>query len=89
MNLWDFSTPELAAELISRPDGPAEYGRIMAGRRVYTKILKPCPCCAKPFGVADMRKHRHLCPDNPNRRKTKAGACQTPAHDHATAASEL
>ena len=68
VNLSRVPTPALATELISRPDGPAEYGRIMAARRVYTKILKPCPCCAAPFGAADMRKHMHRCPDNPNRR---------------------
>ena len=68
MNLSAIPTTALATELISRPDGPAEYGRIMAGRRIYAKLLKPCPCCAEMFGTADMRKHMHRCPDNPNRR---------------------
>ena len=71
MNLSSTPTPALAAELISRPDGPAEYGRIMAARRVYTKILKPCPCCSAPFGVTDMRKHMHRCPSNPNKRRRR------------------
>jgi len=61
VNLAAVETKELAAELITRPDGPAEYGRIMAGRRVYTKKLKPCPKCGNKFGVAEMRAHIPRC----------------------------
>lgn len=72
MNLSGIPTPALAVELISRPDGPSEYGKLLIAGRVYAKALRPCPHCAKPFGARDLRKHLPLCPLKPARSQTSA-----------------
>ncbi len=61
-------TPALAEELISRPDGRTELGRLMRPPAPRAKALKPCPHCSQPFGARDMRAHMHHCPGNANRR---------------------
>ncbi len=83
MNLWDFSTPELADELVSRPDGLASIPdaaiRSEAGRRIppghggRPVVLKPCKYCRHRFSAADMRVHTPRCERNPNRRSARTG----------------
>jgi hypothetical protein len=81
VNLWDFSTPELAYELVSRPDGlaaiPDAAIRSEAGRRIPSGhggrpvVLKACKYCRHRFSAADMRKHIPRCERNPNRRSAR------------------
>jgi hypothetical protein len=57
MNLSRVPTPALAEELISRPDGRAEIGRIMRPASPRAKVPTPCRCGALCASAREARDH--------------------------------